>query len=86
MYPCPSVSRFPGQLATLWPGYNPHDGDALVRNSNESLQASPRASVSPEASDRVSPRGKKGSKEGLYRDVDGDDGKKASEEFHLLIF
>ena len=42
--------------------------------------------MSPEASDRVSPRGKKGSKEGLYRDVDGDDGKKASEEFHLLIF
>ena len=35
-------------------------------NSNESLQASPRASVSPEASDWVSPRGKKGSKEGLY--------------------
>ena len=31
VYPCPSVSRFPGQLATLWPGYNPHDGDALVR-------------------------------------------------------
>ena len=66
VYPCPSVSRFPGQLATLWPGYNPHDGDALVRNSNESLQASPRASVSPEASDWVSPGGKKGSKEGLY--------------------